>query len=122
MASDYKNDGRLQLFVTNPQRFGPEEGVNAGPILPSAVSDPFYHNFFEDLMRQSRSDAKQMFEQKRLERGYCPITSAPRKAKTKGSPGAAPKWKSFGMGLKDRVRNGVENCLTEILKRLPERE
>lgn len=102
IKDDFTNEGDLQLFATNPSRFGPEGGVNAGPILPSTVEDPFYHDYFVDLMTEFRRDSQRMLEQKRIERGYCPITSAPGKKKKR-----APR--------KRRKKTSVEACLEEAL-------
>jgi hypothetical protein len=67
----YKNDGKVQLFMTDAKRFGPEGGVNAGPIQKSTIEDPFYNGYFTDLMKQSRQEAREAMEEKRRARETC---------------------------------------------------
>lgn len=71
LANRFENDGRLQLFVTDAKRFGPNGGADTGPIQPGTVSSPFYNNYFKDLVAHSRSGAREMIEQKMAALSAC---------------------------------------------------
>lgn len=52
----------MQLFSSPASRFSP---YDARPILPSSARDKFYNNYFQDMLKRSREDARKLVRQKK---------------------------------------------------------
>jgi hypothetical protein len=63
IANKLTNDGRLQLFATDPKRFGPNGGGDARPPRPSSLHNPIYNHYFEDYLKNSRSETQEVMNQ-----------------------------------------------------------
>jgi hypothetical protein len=61
-AKRFSTDGRLQLFATDPARWGP---ASNDVYSREELADDFYNGYFDDLLKASREEAQDLIRQRK---------------------------------------------------------